>query len=407
MTKLTAMSIHSIKAVGFTHDDATPGLYVKVMPFKHGGGFSRSWAFRYNSPATDARRWLGMGPVSRISLAEARKLANDYWKMVYVERRDPIDEQKNAKVAALKERAKALTFEQACKGFLRQHGGTWKNDKHAKQWRSTLDRACAAFGKLPVAQIDEAIITNMLAPIWEVTPETGSRLRGRVERVLDWAIVGKFRDGPNPARWDGHLEHLLKRKPKAKHHAAMPWIKLPEFMQDLRGKESLSARALEFTILTAGRTGEVIGAKWNEFDLQTKVWTVPASRMKAGQEHQVPLCGRAVEILNELAMVKHKDTDLIFGLSNMAMLQMLRGISPNGFTVHGFRSTFRDWAGESTNFTRELIEHALAHGIPNKTERAYRRETAVTKRRSLMAAWCRHCSSAPMPASAEVVRLRA
>jgi integrase len=240
-------------------------------------------------------------------------------------------------------------------------------------------------------------------PIWEATPETGSRLRARIERVLDWSIVGKFREGPNPARWDGHLEHRLKRKPKAKHHAAMPWAELPAFMGELRERDGISARALEFTILTASRTGETIGARWQEINLDKRVWTIPAERMKGGQEHQVPLCDRAVEILHGLKG-KVPNENFCFPLSNMAMLQMLRGISPNGFTVHGFRSTFRDWAGERTNYPKDVIEFALAHKLPDKVERAYRRETAVDKRRSLMQAWCKHCGT-PMPATAEVISL--
>jgi integrase len=251
---------------------------------------------------------------------------------------------------------------------------------------------------------------------------SGSRLRARIEKVLDWASAAGLRHGPNPARWQGPLEHLLKRKPKAEHHTAVPWQELPEFMEKLRDRDSLSARALEFTIPTAARTGETIGARWDEIDLKAKVWTVPAERMKGGIEHQVPLSDRVVEILTSILRVrgsqradlKHEKADkqvyaaqaakTIFPLSNMAMLQMLRGIRCNGFTVHGFRSSFRDWAGERTHYPRDVIEFALAHKLVNEVEAAYRRETAVEKRRKLMQAWASFCA---MPStSATVIHLK-
>jgi integrase len=398
---LTAVQVSTIRKPGFHRDPMTVGLYLQVAPAKH--GVTRSWAYRYNSPLTGKLRWLGLGSAEVVSLADARKLAYDLRRLVRIERRDPIEERRAAKAEAEKQSATEMTFAQCCDAYLVQHSSTWKNDKHRHQWRATLDTACDAFGKVVVGQVETGAVVKCLTPIWERTPETGSRLRSRIERVLDWATAGELRQGPNPARWQGHLEFLLKARPKREHHYAMPWREVPAFMTTLRDRESLSARALEFLILTAARTGEVIGATWSEFDLKARTWTIPAERMKAGVEHKVPLSDRAVEILRGL---RPDDRGLIFPLSNMAMLQMLRGTAGNGYVVHGFRSAFRDWAGESTAFPRELIEFALAHKLPDKVEAAYRRETAVEKRRKLMAAWAGYCQAAPAEGE-NVVPLRA
>jgi integrase len=245
-------------------------------------------------------------------------------------------------------------------------------------------------------------VIKFLQPIWTRTPETGSRLRGRIEKVLDWAKARGFRDGENPARWKGHLQHLLKARPKAEHHAAMPFAELPAFLTSVRAKDAISARAVEFVILTAARSSEVREATWAEIDLKAGTWTIPASRMKAGREHTVPLSARAVQILKHLP----RGGELVFPgaregrpLSDMAMTQLLRGMDGNGFKVHGFRSTFRDWAGDRTAFDREVIEHALAHKLPNKVEAAYRRSSALEKRRRLMEAWADYCAAAPEEAS--------
>jgi integrase len=399
---LTSIQVYTIKKPGFHRDPLTVGLYLQVAPSK--SGVSRSWAYRYNSPLTGKLRWLGLGSVDVVSLADARKLAQVYRRLVRIERRDPVQERAVMKAEAVKANAEAMTFAQCCDAFLSQHSSTWKNDKHRHQWRSTLNTACAAFGKLAVADVQTAAIVSCLSPVWEATPETGSRLRSRIARVLDWATAAELRQGPNPARWQGHLEHLLKAKAKGKNHSAMPWRDVPAFVAQLQANGSLSARALEFLILTAARTGEVIGMKWDEIDLKARVWTVPAERMKAGIEHKVPLSDRAVEILR--AMETGAPDSFIFPLSNMAMLQMLRGTAGNGYVVHGFRSAFRDWCGESTNYARDIIEFALAHKLPDRVEAAYRRETAVEKRRSLMKAWATYCTS-PAVASATVTRLHA
>jgi integrase len=391
---LTALQVATISKPGFYHDAGTVGLYLQVAPSKS-GSLSRSWAYRYNSPLTGSLRWLGLGSTELVSLAEARKLAYDYRKRVRLERRDPVQEKRDVRAEAVKAAASAMTFEECCKAFLAQHAPGWANDKHRHQWRATLATACAAFGKIAVDQVETPHIVKCLMPIWERTPETGSRLRGRIERVLDWATAGELRQGPNPARWSGHIEFLLKRRPRAEHHEALPWRELPAFMALLRSRESLSARALEFTILTAARTGETIGATWDEFDLDARVWTIPAGRMKAKVEHKVPLSDRAVAILNTLP----RDGDRVFQISNMAMLEVVRGTSHKGCTVHGFRSTFRDWAGESTGFPREIIEFALAHKLPDRVEAAYRRESGVEKRRKLLQAWASYCQAAPAEAN--------
>jgi integrase len=395
---LTNLQVNTIKKPGYHRDPLTVGLYLQVR--RSGRGVSRSWLYRYNSPLTGELRWLGLGSVEVVPLANARKLAQAYRRVVRIERRDPIEERRTTKAEALKASASAMTFAECCNAYISQHGPAWANDKHAKQWRSTLDRACEAFGKVVVADVETATIVACLTPIWETTPETGSRLRSRIEKVLDWATAAELRQGSNPAKWQGHLEHLLKRKPRSKHHHAMPWQEVPAFMATLRERDSLSARALEFCILTAARTAEVIGARWDEIDFRSKVWTVSAERMKAKVEHRVPLSGRAVEVLKG---IKHEG-DLIFPLSNMAMLEMLRGTAGNGYVTHGFRSSFRDWAGEASHFPRDVIEFALAHKLPDKTEAAYRRESAVEKRRKLMQTWANYCAK---PAADNVTHLRA
>jgi len=376
------------KTLGFHRDPITVGLYLQVTPRKSGGGVNRSWVYRYKSPSGKAR-WLGLGSAEIVSLADARQLAKGYRYAVRVEGRDPVEERLAQKAAAIKEDATAMTFADCVDAYIAQHGPTWKNDKHRKQWRSTLTRACKAFGKVRVDAVETGTVVKFLEPIWTKTPETASRTRGRIEKVLDWATAAKLRKGPNPARWQRNLEHLLARQDVAqRHHSAMPWAEVPAFVQLLRERDSLSARALEFTLLTAARTGEAIGARWEEFDFDAKVWTVPADRMKAKQEHQVPLSDRAVEILNGI----ERSGELVFPLSNMAMTQCLRKAGGGQFTVHGFRSSFRDWCGERTNFERQIIEFALAHKLPDRVERAYRRETAVEKRRMLMQTWATYCA---------------
>jgi integrase len=276
----------------------------------------------------------------------------------------------------------------------------FRNDKHKAQWKSTLETYAAPLRAKPVDAIATDDVLSVLKPIWTEKAETASRLRGRIEKVLDAAKAKGFRHGENPARWRGHLDHLLPRPSKLTrgHHAAMPYEDVAEFIGKLREREATAALALEFCILTAARSGEVLGARWEELDLDRAVWTVPAARMKAGREHRVPLSGRALSIIKALA--NSKQGEFVFAgqhphkpLSGMAMEMMLRRMKVDDATVHGFRSTFRDWAGNISNFPREIIETALAHVIGDKAEQAYRRSDALEKRRKLMEAWANYCDA--------------
>jgi integrase len=316
---------------------------------------------------------------------------------------DPIAQRDVERQQQRLEAARAQTFDQCAAAYIAAHRAGWKNVKHAEQWENTLAAyASPAFGALPVADIDTAAVMRALGPIWNTKTETASRVRGRIEKVLDWATVQGFRTGENPARWRGHLDKLLPKRSKVQkvqHHPALPYAEAPAFMAKLRAQEGIAARALEFLILTATRTGEVIGARWDEFDLEAGSWTIPAERMKAGKEHEVPLSARALEIVQGLA--KMRPGSYVFPgrrprdpLSNMALLALLKRMGRSDLTAHGFRSTFSDWAHETTNFPSEVIEMALAHTIRNKVEAAYRRGNLREKRRELMDAWNVHAVGA-------------
>jgi integrase len=285
--------------------------------------------------------------------------------------------------------------------YFKFHSRKWKNSKHTAQFLSTLRMyAYPTLGKIPVGAVDKALVLKAIETIWYTKTETASRVRGRIEAVLDFAKTRGYRTGENPATWDGNLVHALPARgtiAKVEHHAALPYSELPDFMAQLALREGIAARALEFTLLTAARTGEVIGALWSEIDLDTKVWTIPADRMKVRKEHRVPLTGRAVEILKALP----RETDFVFPggrkgapISNMAMAQLLKRIERLDITVHGFRSTFRDWAAERTSYPNHIVEMALAHVIGDKVEAAYRRGDLFDKRRKLMEAWAAYCTAA-------------
>lgn len=353
---------------------------------------------------------MGLGATHTINLAEARDLA--------LERRqqlqrgvDPLGEREAARLAAKLEAAKAMTFDQCASAYIEAHRAGWKNAKHASQWENTIATyASPIIGKLPVAAIDTPLVMKVIEPIWQTKTETASRLRGRIEQVLDWATVRELRQGDNPARLRGHLDHLLaKRLASARgHHAALPFIEIGGFMGELRKQEGVAAKALEFAILTAARTGEVIGARWEEFDLTAGVWTIPAERMKAKKEHRVPLSARALEIIGD----QGEPGDFVFSgrragqpLSNMALMMTLRRMGRADLTAHGFRSTFRDWAGEITAYPREVIEHALAHQLKDKAEAAYARGSLFEKRRRLMTDWAGYCDR-PSASAATVTPIR-
>ena len=352
----------------------------------------RSWLFRYE--LNGRRREMGLGATHTRSLKEAREEAKPL-RQLLLDGIDPIEHRKKNIESRAVESAKNKTLAEVAAAYLKAHRDDWKNPKHVKQWETSLTKETKAIANLPVAAIDTAHILQVLEPIWRTKPETASRTRGRIERVLAYAIVAKYRkreDG-NPARWDGHLEELLgskaraakakrERTGKSGHHPALPYRHTPDFMQALRRLNSLSARALEFTILCAARTAETIGMKWSEVDFEERTWTVPAGRMKMKKQHKVPLCDGAVAILKALK----RDGDRVFNLSNMAMLQCLRGLRP-GPTVHGFRSTFMDWSHEQTAFPKVVIDMALAHAIGDRVEAAYRRGDLFEQRARLMKAW--------------------
>src|SRR3984893_2455461 len=369
-------------------------LYLQVS-----AGGAKSWIFRF---MLDGRsREMGLGPVHAIPLADARKRAAECRRMRF-DGIDPIEvrrvEREQKKLGA----AKSMTFDACAAAYIDAHKAGWKNAKHRDQWPTTLNTyASPVFGGLPVQAVDVGLVMKALEPIWQTKSETASRLRGRIEAVLDWATVRGYRKGDNPARWRGHLDKLIPARSKVQrveHHPALAYDELADFVAMLRSQEGIAGRALEFLILTATRTGEVIGARWDEVDLAEKVWVVPAARMKAGREHRVPLSGAAVAILKE--MKKIRESDFVFPggkkgkpLSNMAMLGVLKRIGRSDLTNHGFRSSFRDWAAERTNFPREVAEMALAHTVGDKVEAAYRRGDLFQKRRQLMDAWARFCGT--------------
>lgn len=389
--KLTARRVEAIKKPGRYGDG--DGLYLQVSRWN-----TKSWVLRYQ--LAGRVREMGLGKLADIGLSDAREGARAARRMVK-NGDDPIDRRK-AKIQALRaERAKRLTFKQATDKYIAAHKSGWRNEKHAAQWTATLTTyAYPIIGNLAVSDIDTGHIIKILEPIWATKTDTASRLRGRIESILDWARARRFRDGDNPARWKGHMENLLPAKTKVRqvrHQPAMPFVELPAFIAELKQREGISARALEFTILTAARTGEAINAKWDEIDLERGVWAVPGERTKTGREHRVPLSGRAKAIL--VGLPREKSSPFVFPggrvrkpLSNMAMLELLRGMKGKDLTVHGFRSSFRDWAGESTNYPRELAEAALAHVVGDAAEQAYRRGDALEKRRRLMEDWAKYCA---------------
>jgi integrase len=382
------------------------GLYLQVKSANN-----KSWVLRYERDGKE--RMLGLGPAHTVTLKEARERARAA-RLLLLDGIDPIEQRKAQRAARALEAAKAMTFRQCAEAYIAANEGAWKNAKHAAQWTSTLkDYVYPQIGALPVASVDTGLVLKCIEPIWRDKTETASRVRGRIESILDWATVRKYRTGDNPARWKGHLEHVLPSKAKVAkpvHHAALPWRDIPAFMAALRDREGTAARALEFTIHTAARTGEVIGAKSDEIDLDGKTWTVPAGRMKAGKEHRVPLSERAIALLRELPSEAGNEHVFIgptagAGLSNMSMTAVLRRMGRGDITVHGFRSSFMDWAHEQTNYPKVVIDLMLAHAIGDKVEAAYRRSDLLSKRRALAEAWSKYCCSPPMQA-ADVVPLR-
>ena len=406
--RLTALKVEKARQPGMYADGA--GLYLRVT-----NEGTKSWVFRFM--LNGRPRWMGLGPFSLVGLHEARGKALDA-RRLHHQRIDPIDARRAVREQERLRTARAMTFKQCAERYIEAHRSGWRNAKHAAQWAATLATYADPFiGALPVQAVDTALVMKVLeqevrdasdrppAPLWTARPETAGRLRGRIESILDWARVRGYRDGENPARWRGHLDKLLPARAKVRkveHHAALPYHELPDFMAALRTHEGIAARALEFAILTAARTGEVIGARWSEIDLGEKLWTIPLERMKAGKEHRVPLSARAVGILEEMQPLRHLDKGSAFvfpggkpgqPLSNMAFLMLLRRMKRDDLTAHGFRSSFRDWAAERTNFPSEVAEMALAHTVSSKVEAAYRRGDLFERRRRLMTAWSTFCNT--------------
>jgi integrase len=411
------------------------GLYLLVRSPE-----ARFWIFRYT--IAGRMREMGLGragaDAAAVPLAEARAKAAELHRAVRAGA-DPLQQRAVAEAAARAAEQEAairsITFTAVADRFLAAHEAGWRNPKHQSQWRNTLQTyAHPHVGELPVADVDTVHVLSVLEPIWHKKPESASRLRGRLEAVLDYAKVRGWREGENPARWRGHLDHLLPSRAKlapVEHHAALPWGEIGAFVARLREQPGMAARALEFAILTAARTGEALGATWAEIDMGAAVWTVPAARMKAKKEHRVPLSEAALAVLRAMAELRTMARDRRRGcathdrlheadhpsayvfpgarprkpLSIMAMAMVLRRMDRGDLTVHGFRSTFRDWAAEATSYAREVAEAALAHALSDKVEAAYRRGDLFEKRKRLMAEWAAFCER-PVIAAGEVIPLR-
>jgi integrase len=391
INKLSALKAANLKTPGFHGDGG--GLYLQVSP-----AGTKSWVFRFK--VASRSRYMGLGSATTVSLSEAREAATECRKL-RLQGIDPVEQRKQERQRGRMESAKAMTFDQCRDAYIAAHAPSWKNPKHPQQWINTLSTyVTPVFGSLPVQSIDVGLVTKVLGPIWNTKPETAGRVRGRIESILDWARARGFREGENPARWRGHLDQLYPARSKlrrVKHHEALPYPEIADFMTMLREQVGVAPRALEFVILTASRTGEALKATWDEFDVNTQTWVIPAHRMKGNREHRVPLSNRAVEILesmegvrvNEFAFPGPKQGK---PLSDMALLMTLRRMDYK-VTTHGFRSTFRTWAAEQTNFRHEVAESALAHAIGNKVEAAYQRGDLFDKRRQLMTEWARYCSA--------------
>jgi integrase len=358
---------------------------------------------------------MGLGAYPVVSLQAAREAALGARALVQAAK-DPKVERDRRRAELLAQQGRIPTFDECSALYIAAHEAGWKNVKHVDQWRSTLKTyASPVIGKLPVNFVTAHHVLQILTPIWQSKTETASRVRGRIESVLDWAASPsrRYRDGDNPARWRGHLDKELVKPTKVKkvtHHKALAYAEMHSFMQALQAQRGVAARCLEFTIFTATRTSEAIGARWDEIDLEAGVWTIPGERIKAAKEHRVPLSGAALAVLEA-----QEGLDKVFvfpgvaedsHLSNMAMLELLKDMEKR-FTVHGFRSSFRDWAAETTNFPREVCEMALAHTLKDKTEAAYRRGDLFEKRRMLMDAWATFCATKPTKASVTPLRARA
>jgi len=389
---LTAKAVETLDK-GYYADGG--GLYLQVT--ENGG---RSWVFRYQR--NGKRHDMGLGPVYLVGLAEARRLTLECRRCLF-EGIDPLERKRSRVLAAAVQAAKTITFREAAEQYIAANHQAWRSRDHHARWEGTLrDWVYPVLGTLPVQAIDVALVMKVLEPIWHKMPESASRIRGRIETVLDWATVRGYRQGENPARWRGHLDKLLPRVSKirkAKHHAALPYSEIDTFIAVLRQRDTVTARALEFAILTAARPSEAIGARWSEINMAERVWMIPAARMKAHREHRVPLSDAAMAVIEQMAAIR--TSDYVFpgrgngsAVSHTAFSDQISAIGYQ-VTAHGFRSTFRDWGAERTNFPNEVAEMALAHAVGDKVEAAYRSGDLFQKRRQIMDAWARFCVEPP------------
>ena len=373
--------------------------YAKPGRYGDGGGLwlevsasgARHWTLRYQ--INGRARWMGLGGAEVVTLADARERAR-LARLALLDGIDPLEARLSQRVEQRRAQAATITFREAAKAVIETRESDWSAE-HARQWRASIAEVDSTLGSLPAAAIDTALVLKAVEPIWRRAQTTGNRTRQRIEVVLDWATARGARSGENPARWNGHLEHLLKDSHKVKHHEAMPYNVVPGFMDELRARSGTAARALEFLVLCASRSGEVLGARWSEIDLNQKTWTIPAARMKADKDHTVPLATAALKILAG----QSRNSEFVFAaprsggaMERHALAEMMKAMGRRE-TVHGFRSSFSDWAADNTAFPQEVREQALAHAIPNKVEAAYRRGALLEKRRRLMADWATFCAA--------------
>jgi integrase len=397
--KLSARKVETLSRPGRHGDGA--GLYLSIS--KAGDTLRRRWVYLFTRGGK--LREMGLGGFPEVPLAAAR-VDREKWAGVLRSGGDPIGLRRAEKAAS----RGVPTFGQLADEVIESKGAEWGSEKHRQQWVMTLNKYAAPIRNRPANEIQTDDVLGVLRPLWRKRPETASRLRGRIEHVLDAARARGFRHGPNPALWRGHLDKLLPKRPKVAqgHHAALPYEKVAKFIGEVRKRDAVAALAIEFTVLTAARTGEVLGATWDEIDLKSSVWTISAKRMKASRIHRIPLSGRAFSILRRLEKIR--TGDFVFPgrkpgrpLSNMSMEMILRRMKVEDATMHGFRSSFRDWVGNETHFPREIAEAALAHVVGDAAEQAYRRGDALEKRRELMKAWATHCE--PNAAKTKIVSL--
>ncbi len=398
--RLNALQVRRLKEPGRHADGGNLFLYITRAG-------SRSWIFRYRSRITGKLRDMGLGPALDVTLERARERAAAA-RVLLTEDIDPLDHARDKRMSAKLAHAIRMTFGQCASQYIETHRAGWRNSKHADQWVATLDTYAAPITDLPVDAIDTALVLKCLEPHWGIKTETMTRVRQRIEAVLDWATARKLRIGENPARWKGHLDKLLPKRSKVQkvvHREALPYDDMPAFMVELRKRQGLGARVLELQILTAARPGEAAGAQWTELELDRAVWTIPGDRMKAGKEHRVPLSAPIVKMLKALHRIDGNVFPGVKGrpLTTAAGMALLKDMRP-GITAHGFRSTFRDWAAECTAHPREVIEHALAHQLKDKAEAAYQRGDLFDRRARLMADWAKYIDTPARSANVKQIR---